>query len=137
MTSSIVYGIVFIIAMILEGIVVWKASQYFSDRWWKGHFKDIKEEIEEKFRKGSARVIRGQIKESFAPFTEKWKWSLVEAHFLGQPIDLIVFDKLEKGEVPTIVLVEIKTGNAQQTVREKLVEAAVHQKKIEYHVLRI
>jgi predicted Holliday junction resolvase-like endonuclease len=60
-----------------------------------------------------------------------------DARFLGSPVDLIVFDGLADDEVRRVVLVEVKTGNAGLTSRERLVRDAVRAGRVEWVELRL
>jgi predicted Holliday junction resolvase-like endonuclease len=51
-------------------------------------------------------------------------------------VDYVVFDGLETGSVRRIVFVEVKTGTAALSGRERLVRDAVHGKRVEWMELR-
>jgi predicted Holliday junction resolvase-like endonuclease len=52
-------------------------------------------------------------------------------------VDLIVFDGLADDQVRRVVLVEVKTGNAGLTSRERLVRDAVRAGRVEWVELRL
>jgi predicted Holliday junction resolvase-like endonuclease len=58
-------------------------------------------------------------------------------HWVGQPIDYLVFDGLDAGELRRIVLLEIKTGGAQMNARERQVRNAVQHARVEYDIFRL
>lgn len=130
-----------VLYILITAVIIIIAEFYivslYKDAKWKKVLQYIKKRKLDQFTEGSKRVIRGQIKESFAPFTPEWgDLSVSEAHFLGKPIDYIVFDGLPD-RIPDIILVEIKTGHAQQNRNEQLVEQAVKEGRIYYKVVRL
>jgi predicted Holliday junction resolvase-like endonuclease len=48
-------------------------------------------------------VAVGKITEHFIPFLPDFKYNPKEARFFGSPIDFIVFDGLDNGEIKNIV----------------------------------
>ena len=59
-----------------------------------------------------------------------------DAQFLGRPVDFVVFDGLDEGEVRRIVFVEVKTGVSTLTTRERRVRDAVRAGRVEWQELR-
>ena len=55
-----------------------------------------------------------------------------EARFLGSPVDFVVFDGLETGTVRQVVFVEVKTGGAGLSERERLVRDAVRGRRVDW-----
>jgi predicted Holliday junction resolvase-like endonuclease len=53
-----------------------------------------------------------------------------------EPIDLIAFNGLGKGEVSSLDFIEIKTGKARLNEHEKAVKEAVEAGKVEYKVIK-
>jgi predicted Holliday junction resolvase-like endonuclease len=52
-------------------------------------------------------------------------------------VDLVVFDGLAEGRVRRIVFVEVKTGGAGLTGRERMVREAVRSGAVEWVELRV
>lgn len=95
------------------------------------------------FRRGRARFIRqsravttGKVAEQLVPHFPTFPLNPREARFLGSPVDYVVFDGLESDDVRRIVFVEVKTGAAGLSGRERLVRDAVHAKRVEWLELR-
>ncbi|MCE1164580.1 MAG: Holliday junction resolvase [Bacteroidetes bacterium] len=82
-------------------------------------------------------VILGQISENIAPFFPSFDYNPKDARFLGNPIDMIVFDGLHKNELKNIVFLEIKTGNAKFNKHQRLIREAVISKKVLFREFRI
>lgn len=74
---------------------------------------------------GARRQMVGRVAELWAPYEEGFPGAIDEAHFLGAPIDFIVFDGLAEEEIDEIVFVEVKSGNGKLTKRERLIRDAV------------
>jgi predicted Holliday junction resolvase-like endonuclease len=49
--------------------------------------------------------------ENVAPWMLGFPYELRAASFLGKPVDYLVFDGLDEGELREIVFVEVKTGS--------------------------
>ena len=98
--------------------------------------KLIKEERKKAVRQSRA-VIEGQCAENFAPFLPDFPGEPSEAHFLGKPVDYIVFSGSSKEEISEIIFVEIKTGTSALTRTEKSLKEAVKNKKISWKEVRL
>lgn len=68
--------------------------------------------IQEALAKSRA-VLKGKIGEQMAPLLEAFPFEPADAHFIGSPIDYIVFSGYSKDDPTEVVLLDIKTGNAQ------------------------
>lgn len=79
----------------------------------------------------------GQEAEVFTPWIPGFEFEPAETFHLGGTVDLIVFDGLESGEVRNIVFVEVKTGTAVFSDRQKLVRDAVEGKRVKFQTVRI
>jgi len=99
----------------------------------------------EQFRKSSAQTqrstLRGQVAERMASLFPQFIWNPSDAHFLGQPIDYIIFHGLTENRDGTsskpveIVFVEAKSGNQTLTPAERLVRDAVERKRVRYELM--
>jgi predicted Holliday junction resolvase-like endonuclease len=90
----------------------------------------------------SRHVTIGKAQEHLAPlfpeFLEQFNPS--DARFLGSPLDFVVFDGLcedEDAEVRQVVFVEVKTGEASLTKRERRVRDAILAGRVTYKSLRL
>lgn len=84
----------------------------------------------------SRAVTRGQIYEQLVPYLPGFGFNPKDAQFLGRPVDLVVFDGLDEGDLRRIVFIEVKTGDAKLTTRERLVRDAIREGRIEWSVIR-
>lgn len=84
-------------------------------------------------QKKSSETRLGQISEHLVPFLENCKHEPKNMHFMGNPIDYIVFDF----EEPKIVFLEVKSGNSKPSKRQKLVKNCVKTGRVFYEEIRI
>jgi predicted Holliday junction resolvase-like endonuclease len=85
----------------------------------------------------SRAVTIGKVAEHLAPIIPEFSYNLKDARFIGTPVDFIVFDGLDEGNLRRIILAEVKTGAANLTDRERKIQNAVLKKLIEFQVFRI
>jgi predicted Holliday junction resolvase-like endonuclease len=97
--------------------------------------KELLEEKEAKKKvlsqKKSGEVRLGHIAEKLAPFLEDFTYDPSNATFLGQPIDYIVFEDEE------IVFVEIKSGNAKLSPKQKHIKELIENNCVSWKEIRI
>jgi len=79
----------------------------------------------------SREVILGQSAEKIAPFLDCFEFDPQKSQFLGQPIDYIVFEDDE------IAFIEVKTGKATLTKKQREIKKLVEDKKITWREVRI
>lgn len=84
----------------------------------------------------SRAVIAGKITEHFIPYLPDFPFNPKDARFIGTPIDMVVFDGLDEGDLKRVVLVEVKTGNSALSARERRIRDAISAGKIEFLELR-
>jgi predicted Holliday junction resolvase-like endonuclease len=103
--------------------------------------RDLEEELgkeREKNRvllsqKKSSETRLGQISEHLIPMLEGNRHNPKDMHFLGNPVDYIVFD-LDLGK---IVFLEVKSGNSKASKRQKTIKNIIKTGRVEYEELRI
>lgn len=84
-------------------------------------------------QKKSSETRLGQISEHVIPFLDGCPYNPKDLHFLGNPIDYVVFD-LDQGE---ITFLEVKTGNSKQSKRQKLIKNIIKAGKVYFAEMRI
>ncbi len=85
----------------------------------------------------SRAVLKGKIGEQMAPLLDAFPFEPSDARFIGSPIDYIVFDGYSHNHPTEIVLLDIKTGNAQLSTTEKRIAQLIHQKRVRWMTIRI
>lgn len=101
--------------------------------------KDVERARQEAVR-GSHIVKGGQIAEQLAPLLPGFcdQFNPKDARFLGHPIDFVVFDGLEEGDLRRVVLVEIKSGaSADLNGRQRQVRRVIEAGAVEFETLRV
>ena len=84
----------------------------------------------------SQAVTSGKVFEQLVPHLPGFEFNPRDARFLGSPVDFVVFDGLSEGEVRRVVFLEVKTGGAQLTSRERTVRNSVRAGHVEWAELR-
>jgi predicted Holliday junction resolvase-like endonuclease len=84
-------------------------------------------------------TVSGRVQEHLAPLFPGFvaEFNPRDARFLGSPVDFVVFDGLDAGEVGRVVFVEVKSGKGGLTSRERLVREAVEAGRVEWRLLRL
>ena len=84
----------------------------------------------------SRSVIVGKVTEHLVPYLPAFSWNPKDARFIGSPIDFLVFDGLDEGQLRNIIFVEVKTGASVLTDREKQIRSAIAQKRVGWAEIR-
>ena len=84
----------------------------------------------------SQAVTVGKVTEHFVPYLPGFAYSPKDARFLGSPIDFVVFDGLNDGEVKGVVFVEVKTGTSALSTRERRIRDAVQAGRVQWVEIR-
>ncbi|MBO0713406.1 MAG: hypothetical protein J2O39_04945 [Acidimicrobiales bacterium] len=86
----------------------------------------------------SRAVVSGQVSEHLAVYWPEFleQFNPRDAHYLGKPVDYVVFDGLDDGELRRVVFVEVKTGKAQLNRNERQVRRAIEGGFVDWQVLR-
>jgi len=84
-------------------------------------------------QKKSSETRLGQISEHLVPFLQNCKHDPKTMHFLGNPIDYLVFD-FDEGK---ITFLEVKSGNSKPSKRQKIIKNIIKSGRINYEEIRI
>jgi predicted Holliday junction resolvase-like endonuclease len=85
----------------------------------------------------SQAVTVGKVFEQLVPHLPEFDFNPKDARFIGSPVDFVVFDGLNDGEVRSVVFVEVKTGRADLSTRERRVKDAVKAGRVEWSEVRV
>jgi predicted Holliday junction resolvase-like endonuclease len=88
----------------------------------------------------SRSTLKGRISEQMAPLLPEFPFAPADARFIGNPIDFVVFDgytqvKDEKGDIISVVLVEVKKGKGRLTREETLIKRAVEEGRVSWRTI--
>jgi len=84
----------------------------------------------------SLAVTTGKVYEQLVPYLPDFPFNPKDVRFLGSPVDFVVFDGLSDGHITRIVFVEVKTGAADLSTRERRIRDAVQDSRVEWYELR-
>lgn len=118
---------------------------WFKNREWKIKFEHKVEEFlkveEEKIRRDaierSARTLSGKTLERLVPFLERFPYDAHDIRWLGDPIDLVVFDGYSKDNLEKIVFCEVKSGESKLTAGQRRIRELIEDKKIKWEEFRV
>jgi predicted Holliday junction resolvase-like endonuclease len=82
-------------------------------------------------QKKSSEVRLGQTAEHLVPFLRQFKYDPKRAHFLGMPVDYIIFEE------DKIIFLEIKTGAARLNNSQQQIKKLVADGKVVWEEMRI
>lgn len=85
----------------------------------------------------SQAVTVGKVSEQLLPYLPGFRFNPKDARFLGSPVDLVVFDGLDEGELRGVWFLEVKTGNAALSGRERQIRDAILEKRVGWDELRL
>ena len=115
---------------IVIGVVI--ASLYFVI--WRLRYSA---KIRENAVQRSLAVTAGKVHEQLVPYLPEFGFNPKDARFLGSPVDLVVFDGLADGQVRRVVFLEVKTGGAPLTARERQVRQVIEAREVAWAELRL
>ncbi len=85
----------------------------------------------------SRSVIAGKVTEHLVPYLPDFPWNPKDARFIGSPVDMLVFDGMDDGDIRSIILVEIKTGGSSLSTRERQIRDAIVDGRVEWKEIRV
>ena len=116
------------LGVLAGAILSWVSFQIWRSRYLK--------KIRQESVKQSQAVISGKVYEQLLPFLPEFPFSPKDVRFLGSPVDLLVFDGMDRGELKRVVFVEVKTGQAQLTPRERQLREVLKAGRVEWVEIR-
>ena len=116
-------------ALVLAALAAWLAFE----RWKARYTLAVRQDAVLR----SQSVTVGKVTEQLVPFLPGFPFNPKDARFLGAPVDLVVFDGLSDADVRQVVFVEVKTGSAQLSARERLIRDAVQAGRVDWLELRL
>lgn len=112
---------------------------------WKRRSRELEESVDEERRDAVERsraVLKGQVGEQFAPFLTGFPYQPSDARFVGAPVDYVVFDgytavKDGDGGDLSVVLLDVKTGDARLSREQKRIRRAVKRGNVEWRTVEL
>ncbi len=119
---------------LLLGIAIGIAMAWLYFLIWKLRYSAA---IREDAVQRSLAVTAGKVHEQLVPFLPEFGFNPKDARFLGSPVDLVVFDGLAAGDVRRVVFLEVKTGDASLTTRERQIRDVIEAREVAWAELRL
>lgn len=86
----------------------------------------------------SRRVHVAKISEQLAPLLPNFPdCNLKDTQWIGGTVDMVLWDGLEEDRDVTVVFLDIKTGKATTTHRQRKIQEAIEQGRVKFEVVRL
>ena len=82
-------------------------------------------------------ITLGKVTEHFIPYLPGFTFNPKDARFMGMPIDFVVFDGMDEDDVREIVFVEVKTGAATLTKRQRQIRDAINNNRCRWKLINL
>ncbi|MGD8278912.1 MAG: Holliday junction resolvase-like protein [Gemmatimonadota bacterium] len=115
--------------LLVAGIAIGFVFAWLYAQLWKARYTRT---VRKDAVRRSEAVTTGKVVEQLVPILPGFPFNPRDARFLGSPVDFVVFDGLSEGDVRRVVFVEVKTGAAQLSARERRVRNAVESGRVEF-----
>lgn len=131
-----------VLTVILFLIVIYL---WFKNREWEIRFEQkIKEWLEKEETRirqdaisRSARTLSGKTLEKLIPFLDRFKHDPHDIRWLGDPIDLVIFDGQSTGNPEQITFCEVKSGESKLTKDQNRIRELIEKRKIKWEEFRV
>ena len=88
--------------------------------------------------KKSRAVLGGLAGEQVAPFMPGFPCNPADARFVGKPVDFVAFPgAADGGEIKEVLLIEVKSGEASLSKREREIKACVQEGRLRFVEYRL
>lgn len=88
--------------------------------------------------KKSRAVLGGLAGEQVAPFMPGFPCNPADARFVGKPVDFVAFPGAADGdEIKEVLLIEVKSGEASLSKREREIKACVQEGRLRFVEYRL
>ena len=85
----------------------------------------------------SSAVSWGNSIENFVPFTDTFPVPPEDVNFLGKPIDYVGFTDSESATKCQVHFIEVKSGKALLSQKQKNIKKAIQQGRVNWHEVRV
>ena len=134
MLEILVVFLLLVLAYLLYKNLEWKYK--FEERV-KKTVEEEESRIKEEAIARSARTLSGKTLEKFVPFLEKFGHDPHDVRWLGDPVDLVVFNGYSKGEPSEVVFCEVKSGGSKLSTMQNKIKELVEDKKVKWEEFRV
>jgi predicted Holliday junction resolvase-like endonuclease len=120
-------------------IIILQQSMISEDKWRNEVMKARVESVAQ-----SRATLKGRMFEQIAPLLPGFDYLPADCHFLGCPIDYVVFDgytivkdKQAEAEPIEIVLLDIKSGNSRLSKEQRAIALAIEEGRVRFEIVHI
>jgi predicted Holliday junction resolvase-like endonuclease len=85
----------------------------------------------------SQAVIMGKVTEHLVPFFPMFPFNPKDARFIGSPIDLLIFEGLDEGDLKEIIFLEIKVNTSRTTARQRQIRDAITENRVVWREMSV
>lgn len=111
-----------------------REAQVQLEQWKNGTESTIRADAIQK----SQSVIIGKVTEHVVPYLPEFTYNPKDARFIGSPVDLVVFDGLDRESLEQIVFIEVKSSiKTALTKRERLIRDAIQAGRVQWREIRL
>lgn len=125
-----IIGLIVLVCVLILGFLVGKTYA-------AAQFKSLEKQIREDTIKRSRSVLGGKFSENIAPYLPGFDYDPTDARFIGSPIDFLVFPGLSTGEPTEVVLIEVKSGKARLSTKERKIRDLIKEKKVRWELYQV
>ncbi len=130
-----------ILIIILSGISIFMFLKFYTLKInIENHIKENEKEIRKDAINRSGRVLSGKILEKLIPFLSRFNHDPQDVRWIGDPIDLIVFDgysKNQKKDINGITFIEVKSGESKLKSGQIKIRDVIEKGKVKFEEFRI
>lgn len=101
------------------------------EEWKRVAEREIRQDAVDKSRA----VTVGKVTEHLTPYLPGFPYNPKDVRFVGSPVDLVVFEGLDEGDLRRVVFVEVKSGRGELTRRERMIRDAIRRQAVAWEEL--
>jgi predicted Holliday junction resolvase-like endonuclease len=103
----------------------------------RSYIKEKEEEIRKDAIERSSKILSGKALEKLIPFLKNFNHSPHDVRWIGDPIDLIVFDGVSEDNPQRITFVEVKSGKSELTEKQKKIKQIIKDGKVFWEEVKV
>jgi len=103
----------------------------------KRYIEEKEEEIRKDAIERSSKILSAKALEKLVPLLKNFGHSPHDVRWLGDPIDLIIFDGASENDPRKITFVEIKHGKSDLTEKQRKIKRIIEEGKVFWEEVRI
>ena len=133
------FELISLILLVLVIYLIYKNLEWrfkFEERV-KKYIEEKEEEIRRDAIERSSKILSGKALEKLVPLLKNFNHSPHDVRWLGDPIDLVVFDGASNDNPQKITFVEIKSGKSELTEKQKKIKQIIKEGKVFWEEIRV